>query len=390
MRTAVLSTLLVVLLAACGSPRHLVAPQLLDMYPQPGATGVPIDAVLWATFDAPIDQAWLASSLSVTDALGTAVLVDVSYHAEALRVTVTPLAPLAYGTLYDVVFQAGATTLSSAGALAADVGWNFTTELEPAADEPGDDLPGDDLPGDDLPGDDEPGDDLPGDGEPGDGEPGDGEPGDGEPGDGEPGDGEPGDGEPGDGEPGDGEPGAGDPGFDPNDPFAGIGTDPIAVCDDEAMVCIYANVPLPGNTVPDGYTWVVVNVSHSGNFYVGEGASLYAQGFSVSGYLYADGHEALVLIDSTIGKKLDVRNGGSAYLYNTRVKDDAVFRANAGHVHVEASRFDEDLRFFDNTGGVTVIDNVIDDDLECSGNDPAPTGSGNEADDKEGQCSRGF
>jgi hypothetical protein len=44
------------------------------------------------------------------------------------------------------------------------------------------------------------------------------------------------------------------------------------------------------------------------------------------------------------------------------------------------------LQADENTGGLRISFNVIAENLQCKQNNPPPTGSGNTAGDKEGQC----
>jgi hypothetical protein len=60
---------------------------------------------------------------------------------------------------------------------------------------------------------------------------------------------------------------------DSSDPFEGLDTDRVQVCDDSNR-CVYANVALPGRVVPAGFTWVVYNVSVTGSFTNGGSSEL--------------------------------------------------------------------------------------------------------------------
>jgi hypothetical protein len=54
---------------------------------------------------------------------------------------------------------------------------------------------------------------------------------------------------------------------------------------------------------------------------------------------------------------------------------------------VSANRVASDLRVLDNRGPISIIANQVGETLLCLNNAPAPTGSGNTANRKEGQCS---
>jgi hypothetical protein len=46
------------------------------------------------------------------------------------------------------------------------------------------------------------------------------------------------------------------------------------------------------------------------------------------------------------------------------------------------------LQAVQNRGGLVISENRISENLQCKQNNPAPTGGGNRAGDKKGQCAR--
>lgn len=179
--------------------------------------------------------------------------------------------------------------------------------------------------------------------------------------------------------------------------------------------------------VPDGATCILDGTRVDGNVIVGDGATLDVIGAHIEGNIQAeDTHEvrtgqrtfvggniqvkrqAVVWIDDTvIDGDLQVEEGGaSLVVYGTVIGGNLQFQKAASAI-VEDSWIDGDLQMqenwdalavlrtdvrgnlqvFKNTGGVTLVDNRIEQTLQCGENEPEPTGSGNLAGEKEGQCS---
>jgi O-glycosyl hydrolase/methionine-rich copper-binding protein CopC len=106
-------------------------PAVAVTQPTMGATGVPVNQALTATFSQQMNSATITPStftLSVTG--GAAVAGIVSYNATNAVATFTPNASLAYGTSYTATITTGAT--SAAGVpLASNYSWTFTTATNP-------------------------------------------------------------------------------------------------------------------------------------------------------------------------------------------------------------------------------------------------------------------
>jgi hypothetical protein len=100
-----------------------------------------------------------------------------------------------------------------------------------------------------------------------------------------------------------------------------------------------------------------------------------------------DGAAHVGLDNAWIKGNLKIYNGGSVDMRNSRTNGDLDLRYNSGLIYLEGNRVGDDLFLYSNTGGATLVDNDVADDLICRYNTPAPTGSGNTADDVEGQCS---
>lgn len=119
--------LLVWLVAACTqAPPGL---RVTTMSPLDGATDVPLDAVVSATFNAGIDQSTLEGAFTLSSDDG-GVDGALSYDADQRTATFTPAAPLAEDTTYTAAL-AGSLQATSGGRLPIPVGgeysWSFTT-----------------------------------------------------------------------------------------------------------------------------------------------------------------------------------------------------------------------------------------------------------------------
>lgn len=145
--------------------------------------------------------------------------------------------------------------------------------------------------------------------------------------------------------------------------------------------------------VPANATCRLTNTVVDGNILVESGARLIARGVRVDGNVQATGHRKIVITRSTqrvstIDGNVLIEQGGDASVIRARIDGNLLLERNQGRFNLSNNRVDDSLRVNRNTGtGLRISRNVIDDALRCSGNQPAPTGSGNSADRKVGQCS---
>jgi hypothetical protein len=107
-------------------------PQVLSTMPTPGATGISYSVASTATFSEALDPASVnASTVLLTDAANKPVPVDISYDANAFRVTLTPQQLLEPGQAYTVTLKGGPAephiTDSAGTPLASDYAWSFIT-----------------------------------------------------------------------------------------------------------------------------------------------------------------------------------------------------------------------------------------------------------------------
>lgn len=107
-------------------------PTVISTVPSAGATGVPLNQVLSATFNQAMNPATISSSTFTLAGPGGAVSGTVAYNATGSIATLTPGAPLAYGTLYTATITTGAQNTEGIG-LATNYTWSFTTLAQPLA-----------------------------------------------------------------------------------------------------------------------------------------------------------------------------------------------------------------------------------------------------------------
>ncbi len=106
-------------------------PTVLSTTPANGATSVPVNQAIGATFSVAMNSATIdAATFTVAGPGGVAVAGTVTYTASGSVATFTPAANLAYSTLYTATITTGAT--NSAGTpLAGNYVWSFTTISPP-------------------------------------------------------------------------------------------------------------------------------------------------------------------------------------------------------------------------------------------------------------------
>ena len=106
-------------------------PTVISTNPVNGATGVPVNQILSATFSKTMNPTTLnASTFMLAASGGGSIAGTITYTAAGSVATFTPNAPLAYGTLYAATITTGATD-STADPLAANYTWSFTTATQP-------------------------------------------------------------------------------------------------------------------------------------------------------------------------------------------------------------------------------------------------------------------
>ncbi|MFI7124903.1 Ig-like domain-containing protein [Nonomuraea sp. NPDC050153] len=105
------------------------APTVVSVSPSPGASGVPVDAKVSATFSEEV----IGASVTLQAADGTAVSGTIDADASGTKVTFTPSAPLAGGTRYTATITGAQDIWDN---VVGDYSWTFTTvsDCPPAQD----------------------------------------------------------------------------------------------------------------------------------------------------------------------------------------------------------------------------------------------------------------
>jgi hypothetical protein len=157
----------------------------------------------------------------------------------------------------------------------------------------------------------------------------------------------------------------------------------------EETVCVgtIGAVSLDNVLVPDGATCMLDGTRLNGNIVVGTAASLDAVRVTVNGNVQAEGANSVAVRGrSSIGGSIQIVQGFSAVIANSRINGDVLFDENKAPLRASRNSIGGNLQAFKNTGGLHINDNVIKGNLQCKENVPTPTGSGNSASSKEDQC----
>src|SRR5207248_116898 len=114
----------------------LTAPSVSSTVPANGATAVPINQTINATFSEPMDPLTInTASLRLIGPGGTLVTGTVAYDVSSRIATLDPVSNLAPNTVYTATLTTAARDLAG-NALAANFVWNFTTTATAAGQSP--------------------------------------------------------------------------------------------------------------------------------------------------------------------------------------------------------------------------------------------------------------
>lgn len=139
--------------------------------------------------------------------------------------------------------------------------------------------------------------------------------------------------------------------------------------------------------VPDGTTCQLEDTQLKGSIKVGSRATLLANRVRVVGDLQAEGSRLVrVYPGSRFGGSVQVKQGRAVHVAGARINGDLQIDTMTAAVSARGNRLGGNLQAVSNTGGVTLVNNAMIGNLQCKQNVPAPTGSGNVAASKEGQC----
>jgi hypothetical protein len=144
--------------------------------------------------------------------------------------------------------------------------------------------------------------------------------------------------------------------------------------------------------VPTGATCTLNGTKVEGTIKVENRAKLYANGVRVIGNIQSEGFQTVSVKEgSRVGGSVQLENGrsgGLGRIASTKINGDLQFFSNQARMVAQGNTVLANLQAVSNTGGLVIKNNRISENLQCKQNNPPPTGAGNVAGDKEGQCAR--
>ncbi len=163
-----------------------------------------------------------------------------------------------------------------------------------------------------------------------------------------------------------------------------------AVAEETSCSGTLRQVTVDNLVVPQGATCKLYGTRVKGTIKVEYRALLRAEGVIVIGNVQGEGARSVSVIEnSRVGGSVQVKQGGSALVSDSKVEGDVQYDDNTAPVRVLRSDIGGSVQIVKNFGGVTVRRNVIDGNLQCKENSPAPVGGGNiVGGNKEDQCAR--
>ena len=144
--------------------------------------------------------------------------------------------------------------------------------------------------------------------------------------------------------------------------------------------------------VPQGASCTLNGTRVEGTVKVERNARLSASGIRVKGNVQSEGFKNILLRQgSVVVGSVQLENGlrdGSGRVLNTRINGDLQYFSNRAKMVARGNTILANLQANQNTGGLVIENNRIAENLQCQSNNPRPTGGGNTAGNKEGQCAR--
>ena len=144
--------------------------------------------------------------------------------------------------------------------------------------------------------------------------------------------------------------------------------------------------------VPQGASCTLNGTRVEGTVKVERNATLLASGIRVKGNVQSEGFKNITLRQSSVVVgSVQLENGldgGSGRVLNSKVNGDLQFFSNDARMIARGNTLLANFQANQNTGGLVIENNRIAENLQCQSNNPPPTGGGNTAADKEGQCAR--
>lgn len=146
-------------------------------------------------------------------------------------------------------------------------------------------------------------------------------------------------------------------------------------------------VTVAGNLlVPDDSTCTLNGTTVLGSVVVKSRATLVATGIETNGSIQGESPARLDVRDSQLGNSIQLRKGGPVVLSGNTITGDIALEENLGRVELAGNDVVGSVQANKNTGGLDITTNVIGNGLQCQDNLPLPTGGGNIAKQKQGQC----
>ncbi len=147
--------------------------------------------------------------------------------------------------------------------------------------------------------------------------------------------------------------------------------------------------------VPDDATCTLSGTQVQGSIVVKSRANLDATGATVTGGLQGESPASVVVKGgSSFGNGISVRKAedvnnpaaGRIDISETTVTGDLQLEENREPISLNANEIVGSIQANKNTGGLEITGNQIGNGLQCQDNNPFPTGGGNVAKQKQGQC----
>ena len=142
--------------------------------------------------------------------------------------------------------------------------------------------------------------------------------------------------------------------------------------------------------VPQGASCTLNGTRVEGTVKVERNGTLVANTIRVKGNVQSEGFRAVTLRrSSVVVGSVQLENGlegGAGRVLGSRVNGDLQYFSNEARMIARGNTLLANLQANQNTGGLVIENNRISQNLQCQANNPPPTGGGNTAGDKEGQC----
>lgn len=108
-------------------------PQVTQVSPLSGATGVALSLSATATFSEALQTATVnASTVEIRDAANTQIAAGIAYNTTTSQIVITPVDSLSYQTIYTITIKGGANGVKdeAGNALVSDYIWSFTSKAD--------------------------------------------------------------------------------------------------------------------------------------------------------------------------------------------------------------------------------------------------------------------